>query len=192
MSERALRGSRLGATSYETDAGIDLAPRQNVAYDCPKGHHIEVPVRGRGRHPAGVGVPVLWRCRQAGRRRAAGGEEGQAAAHPLGHAHGAPHGRGPRRGARRAPGGSARRRHSLDRRGAAQERLTRLESDGRVRPSSGDAAVLMSSGVVVAAVDLAGDDPPDRQDRAVESRSASAPRTAGRSPRPAGVGRSAG
>ncbi|MGW1149627.1 RNA polymerase-binding protein RbpA, partial [Streptomyces sp. NPDC002454] len=32
MSERALRGTRLVVTSYETDRGIDLAPRQAVEY----------------------------------------------------------------------------------------------------------------------------------------------------------------
>ena len=38
MAERALRGTRLGATSYENDRNTDLAPRQEVAFDCPKGH----------------------------------------------------------------------------------------------------------------------------------------------------------
>jgi rubredoxin len=60
MSERALRGSRLGATSYETDAGIDLAPRQTVAYECPKGHHIEVPFA------AEADIPPVWECRSCG------------------------------------------------------------------------------------------------------------------------------
>src|SRR5258708_38730379 len=36
MAERALRGPRLGATSYENDRNTDLAPRQEVAFDCPK------------------------------------------------------------------------------------------------------------------------------------------------------------
>ena len=43
MADRSLRGSRLGATSYETDFGIELAPREDVSYDCPKGHTTTVP-----------------------------------------------------------------------------------------------------------------------------------------------------
>jgi len=43
MAERALRGTRLGATSYENDRNTDLAPRQEVAFDCPKGHRLSVP-----------------------------------------------------------------------------------------------------------------------------------------------------
>ena len=43
MAERALRGTRLGATSYENDRNTDLAPRQEIAFDCPKGHHFSVP-----------------------------------------------------------------------------------------------------------------------------------------------------
>jgi hypothetical protein len=61
MSERALRGSRLGATSYETDRDIELAPRQVVAYDCPKGHHFEVPFSAEAEE-----VPVTWECRVCG------------------------------------------------------------------------------------------------------------------------------
>ena len=61
MSERALRGSRLGATSYETDRDIELAPRQVVAYDCPKGHHFQVPFSAEADE-----VPVVWECRVCG------------------------------------------------------------------------------------------------------------------------------
>lgn len=61
MSERALRGSRLGATSYETDRDIELAPRQVVAYDCPKGHSFHVPFSAEAEE-----VPVVWECRVCG------------------------------------------------------------------------------------------------------------------------------
>ena len=37
MADRVLRGSRLGAVSYETDRDHDLAPRQSLRYRCPKG-----------------------------------------------------------------------------------------------------------------------------------------------------------
>lgn len=61
MSERALRGSRLGSTSYETDRDIELAPRRIVHYDCPKSHHLEVPFSAEAED-----VPVVWECRVCG------------------------------------------------------------------------------------------------------------------------------
>jgi hypothetical protein len=60
MSERALRGTRLGATSYETDSGIDLAPRQDVEYGCPNGHRFEMPFALEAE------VPATWECRVCG------------------------------------------------------------------------------------------------------------------------------
>jgi len=60
MSERALRGSRLGASSYETDRGVDLAPRQDIIFDCPKGHSFEVPFSVE------ADIPAKWDCRVCG------------------------------------------------------------------------------------------------------------------------------
>ena len=60
MSERALRGSRLGTTSYETDLGVDVAPRELVAYECPKGHRIEIPFSVEAE------IPSTWDCRTCG------------------------------------------------------------------------------------------------------------------------------
>ena len=60
MSERALRGTRLGATSYETDSGIDLAPRQDVEYACPSGHRFSMPFSMEAE------VPLVWECRVCG------------------------------------------------------------------------------------------------------------------------------
>ena len=60
MSERALRGTRLGATSYETDSGIDLAPRQDIEYSCPNGHRFEMPFSLE------ADVPAMWECRVCG------------------------------------------------------------------------------------------------------------------------------
>jgi hypothetical protein len=60
MAERALRGTRLGATSYENDRNTDLAPRQEVAFDCPKGHRFSVPFA------AEADVPSKWECRVCG------------------------------------------------------------------------------------------------------------------------------
>lgn len=60
MAERALRGTRLGATSYENDRNTDLAPRQEVNYDCPKGHHFTVTLAVEAE------VPMTWECRYCG------------------------------------------------------------------------------------------------------------------------------
>ncbi|HEY5989187.1 MAG TPA: RNA polymerase-binding protein RbpA [Streptosporangiaceae bacterium] len=60
MAERALRGTRLGATSYENDRNTDLAPRQEIGFDCPKGHHFSVPFAAEAE------VPSTWECRVCG------------------------------------------------------------------------------------------------------------------------------
>ena len=60
MAERALRGTRLGATSYENDRNTDLAPRQEVVFDCPKGHRFSVPFAAEAE------VPAKWECRVCG------------------------------------------------------------------------------------------------------------------------------
>src|SRR5262245_65886264 len=60
MSERALRGSRLGATSYETDYGVDIAPRREIEYTCPKGHHFTVPFAAEAE------IPETRDCRTCG------------------------------------------------------------------------------------------------------------------------------
>jgi hypothetical protein len=60
MAERALRGTRLGATSYENDRNTDLAPRQDVPFDCPNGHHFSVPFAAEAE------IPATWECRICG------------------------------------------------------------------------------------------------------------------------------
>ena len=60
MGERVLRGSRLGAVSYENDRNTDLAPRQSATYDCPKGHHFAVPFAAEAE------VPATWECSHCG------------------------------------------------------------------------------------------------------------------------------
>lgn len=57
MSDGALRGSRLGATSYETDIHVEFAPRQPVSYDCPQGHVTTMPFSLEAE------VPLVWECR---------------------------------------------------------------------------------------------------------------------------------
>ena len=93
MADRSLRGSRLGATSYETDEGVDVAERQPVTYDCPNGHATTVPFSIE------ADVPDRWECRTCGAvaekraRRGGRAEAGEACSHALGHVAGAPHGR---------------------------------------------------------------------------------------------------
>ena len=60
MADRALRGSRLGAQSYESDHGVEMAPRQSVTYDCPRGHRFAVPFSLE------ADVPDLWECTVCG------------------------------------------------------------------------------------------------------------------------------
>ncbi len=60
MADRVLRGSRLGAISYETDRNHDLAPRRTVSYACPKGHDFEVPFSDDAE------IPAVWECRLHG------------------------------------------------------------------------------------------------------------------------------
>ena len=60
MGERMLRGSRLGAVSYESDRNTELAPRQTREYLCVKGHQFEVPFA------VDAEVPAMWECRLHG------------------------------------------------------------------------------------------------------------------------------
>lgn len=60
MGERVLRGSRLGSMSYESDRNTELAARQTVAYDCPRGHHFSMPFA------AEADLPEIWECRVCG------------------------------------------------------------------------------------------------------------------------------
>lgn len=61
MAERStLRGSRLGAVSYEDERGVVLAERQTVAYDCPNGHEISVVFATEAE------IPAVWECPKCG------------------------------------------------------------------------------------------------------------------------------
>ena len=56
----AMRGTKLGARSYESEIGVELAPRQEVTYDCPLGHVTEMPFSVE------ADVPATWECRVCG------------------------------------------------------------------------------------------------------------------------------
>ncbi len=84
MADRVLRGSRLGAVSYETDRNHDLAPRQIARYRTENGEEFDVPFADDAE------IPGTWLCRNGlkapSSRATCPTQEGQAAAHPLGHA----------------------------------------------------------------------------------------------------------
>ncbi|MEX2290904.1 MAG: RNA polymerase-binding protein RbpA [Mycobacteriales bacterium] len=60
MSDRVLRGTRLGAVSYESDRHTEFAPRSRTAYDCPDAHATEVPFAAEAE------IPSIWECRVCG------------------------------------------------------------------------------------------------------------------------------
>ncbi|AZA11402.1 RNA polymerase-binding protein RbpA [Corynebacterium gerontici] len=57
MADRVLRGSRMGAVSYETDRDHDLAPRQMVRYKTDAGDVFEVPFADDAE------IPNTWLCK---------------------------------------------------------------------------------------------------------------------------------
>lgn len=60
MADRALRGVGLGAKSFEDEQGIEFAERQNVEFDCPKGHHFQVAFALEAE------LPTEWECKKCG------------------------------------------------------------------------------------------------------------------------------
>ncbi|MCI9887609.1 RNA polymerase-binding protein RbpA [Micrococcales bacterium 31B] len=57
MSNRSLRGTRLGALSMESDEGVLSAPRQEAEYVCANNHTIVLPFSVEAE------VPPVWECR---------------------------------------------------------------------------------------------------------------------------------
>ena len=72
MSDGALRGTRLGATRYESDLKVELAPRQVVTYDCPQGHSISMPFSVE------ADIPYTWECRCGAEAELRNGEKPEA------------------------------------------------------------------------------------------------------------------
>ena len=60
MSDRVLRGTRLGAVSYESDRHTEFAPRLRTAYDCPNGHETAMPFAAEAE------IPPTWECKVCG------------------------------------------------------------------------------------------------------------------------------
>lgn len=70
MAERALRGARLGAQSFEDERGVEMAPRQEIEYVCPDGHTFTITMADEAE------VPDEWEDPKTGQlgRRVDGGE----------------------------------------------------------------------------------------------------------------------
>jgi len=60
MADRVLRGSRLGAISYETEYAAEPAPRQLIRFRCERDHEFSVPFA----HDAEL--PATWECKVCG------------------------------------------------------------------------------------------------------------------------------
>lgn len=58
MSEASLRGTRLGATSYERTDYVVLAERESVAYECLRGHEFSIEFSTEAEE-----IPGTWECR---------------------------------------------------------------------------------------------------------------------------------
>jgi ribosomal protein S27E len=61
MADRALRGSGLGSRSFEDETGVEFAPRLEVAFDCPAGHHFTVMFSEE------ADLPTEWECQKCGK-----------------------------------------------------------------------------------------------------------------------------
>ena len=60
MASRALRGSGLGSKSHADGQGIELAPRQEIGFDCPKQHHFVIVFAEE------ADLPTAWECPRCG------------------------------------------------------------------------------------------------------------------------------
>ncbi len=60
MGTGAVRGTRLGTTSYESDSGVDFATRMMTTYDCPEGHATTLPFAEEAE------IPFDWECATCG------------------------------------------------------------------------------------------------------------------------------
>ncbi|MCS4535064.1 RNA polymerase-binding protein RbpA [Corynebacterium sp. HS2168-gen11] len=81
MADRVLRGSRMGAVSYETDRDHDLAPRQMVRYKTETGEIFDVPFAEDAE------IPGTWLCKngQIGHLMEGSGVEAKPAKPPRTH-----------------------------------------------------------------------------------------------------------
>jgi thioesterase domain-containing protein len=60
MADRSLKGTGLGAKSFEDEAGVEFAARQEVGYDCHREHHFTLVFA------AEADIPSVWECPRCG------------------------------------------------------------------------------------------------------------------------------
>ncbi|HEU5484640.1 MAG TPA: RNA polymerase-binding protein RbpA [Microlunatus sp.] len=60
MADRSLRGTGLGAKSFEDEAGVEFAARQEIGFDCPRGHHFALTFAAEAE------LPAVWECPRCG------------------------------------------------------------------------------------------------------------------------------
>ena len=60
MADRSLKGTGLGAKSFEDEAGVEFAARQEVTYDCPREHHFSLIFSAEAE------IPAVWECPRCG------------------------------------------------------------------------------------------------------------------------------
>lgn len=60
MADRTLKGHGLGGKSLADSSGVELAARQHVDYDCPKGHAFACTFAEE------ADVPDTWECPRCG------------------------------------------------------------------------------------------------------------------------------
>ncbi|MEH0057807.1 RNA polymerase-binding protein RbpA [Auritidibacter ignavus] len=69
MSDRSLRGMRLGSQSMETEAGVEPAARQRVEYRCEDGETVIVTFAAEAE------VPPTWTTKTGKEARLVNGEQ---------------------------------------------------------------------------------------------------------------------
>ncbi|GAB3715104.1 RNA polymerase-binding protein RbpA [Mariniluteicoccus flavus] len=60
MADRSLRGSGLGAKSFEDEKSIEFAPRREIGFDCPRGHQFSCAFSDEAE------LPTSWECPRCG------------------------------------------------------------------------------------------------------------------------------
>ena len=70
MADQALRGHGLGSKSLADPSGVEMAARQEIAFDCPNDHHFSITFAAEAE------LPTEWECPRCGQmaRRADGVE----------------------------------------------------------------------------------------------------------------------
>ena len=59
-NSKALKGHGLGSRSLEDSAGVELAARQELGFDCENGHHFSLTFAAEAE------LPTEWQCPRCG------------------------------------------------------------------------------------------------------------------------------